>query len=117
MVRTEIALGLNADIEQLKASVTAAASTVDRAPVNATIIETANGIEIRPDQLGLKTRVAATVQNLKQSIERGDAGTVELLTDTVPPSVKAADLQEITGLVAAFSTTFYTERRESVPKY
>ena len=105
----EIALGLNADIEQLKASVTAAASTVDRAPVNATIIETANGIEIRPDQLGLKTRVAATVQNLKQSIERGEAGTVELLTDTVPPSVKAADLQEVTGLVAAFSTTFYTD--------
>ena len=102
-----IVLGLNADIEKLKAIVVAAASTVDRPPIDATVVETATGIEIRPDKFGKKTQIAVTVQKLKKAIENGEGGSVDLVTEAVPPSVSAKDLQEITGLIAAFSTTFY----------
>ena len=101
-----IALGLNADVAKLQAIVDAAAATVDRPPVNATLSETASGIVIKPEQPGIKTGSALTVRKLKQAIEEGRTEAVELVTETVSPLVQAKDLQEINGLIAAFSTMF-----------
>lgn len=101
-----ISLGLNADKEKLRTIVMSASRAVDRLPVNATIIETVNGVEIRQDKSGIKTQIAVTVQNLINAIENGNFEPVELVTEETPPMIGSKDLQGINGILAAFSTVF-----------
>lgn len=101
-----IPVGLQADKEQLAAIAAMAAKSVDRPPVNATIVESGGGTEIRPERPGTKTRIEDTVNFLQAAIRQGNAGEVALVVETLLPTVVAKDLQEINGLLGAFSTTF-----------
>ena len=97
---------LSANAEKLKAIAMAAAAAVDRKPVDASVTEVAEGIRISDDKPGLKTDVAATVRNMQQAVATASAGSVALVTTPVPARIATKDLQEITGLLSAFSTTF-----------
>ena len=101
-----ISLDLSANAEKLNAIVTAASAEVERVPVDATVTETAEGIRITEDRPGLKTEVAATVKKLQQAVASGASEPVILVAIDVPARVSAKDMQEINGLLSAFSTTF-----------
>jgi len=99
-------MGLSADSEKLKVIVETAATEVDRAPVDASVIEAADGIRITEDKAGLKTDIAATLRTMEQAVATGASEPINLVTIVVPANVKTQDLQEINGLLSAFSTTF-----------
>ena len=99
-------LGLHADEFKIRSMVSAVADSVDRQAVNATILETVNGVEISRDQTGRRTDREATVKALVQAIKTGNEDEIPLIVMDTPASIRVRDLQGIDGMIAAFATVY-----------
>ena len=105
-------LGLHADEVKIRSIVSAVADSVDRPAIDATLLETVDGIHISKDQTGRQTNREATVKALVQAIETGNAAGIPLIVMNMPASIRVQDLQGIDGMIAAY-TTVYDSSEES----
>ncbi|MHC1760215.1 MAG: VanW family protein [Negativicutes bacterium] len=99
-------LGLHADEVKIRSIVSAVADSVDRQAVDATLLETVDGIHISKDQTGRQTNREATVKALVQAIETGNAAGIPLIVMNMPASIRVQDLQGIDGMIAAYTTVY-----------
>lgn len=99
-------LGLHADEVKIRSIVFAVADSVDRKAVDATLLETVDGIHISKDQTGRQTNREATVKALVQAIETGNAAGIPLIVMNMPASIRVQDLQGIDGMIAAYTTVY-----------
>ncbi len=88
-----------------------AASRIDRQPVNATLQVDGDTISATPDKPGLKLDTSKSLALLMRAANAG-ATEVQLSVGTDEPTVKAADLKQIEGLLASYSTRYHPSQRD-----
>ncbi len=101
-----ISLGLTPDMVKLRQVVEMIASSLDRDPVDATLIETPAGMRIGADVTGIRVDIAATLLQAAQAITSGTPNVVPIVATEIKATIRASDLQGIDGLLASFATTY-----------
>ncbi len=99
-------LGLHADEVKIRSIVSVVADSVDRQAVDATILETVNGVEISRDQTGRRTDREATLKALVRAVETGNEDEIPLSVMNIPASIRVQDLQGIDSIIASFATVY-----------
>lgn len=99
-------MGISVDEGKIRSIVAAVADSVDRQAIDAMLVETVDGVDIRKDQKGRRTDREATVKALVQAVETGGAAGIPLSVMNMPASIRVQDLQGIDVMIAAFATVY-----------
>ena len=96
----------NYDYDKLYLLITKIASTIDRNPQNAHLLDQDNTLQVIPEISGQQVDVKTSLANLITKLNDSTPFTSELTIKERPPSIVSSDFIEIDSLIAVYSTRF-----------
>lgn len=106
----DLPLVFSFDDTVLLSYLTPIARRINRPPVDARLSFNSGSVRVVPEQPGLRLDLAENASHIKKEINSG-ATYIRLITEVVPPRLKASDFRGIDGIIASYSTSYKTWER------